>query len=368
MKKILVHLVSGQNAPNYIAARQINPDKNIYICSEDSREKQKVYLSNAIKGVSSSETVNAYNFEDIVKRSEKIINEYTDHEIILNFTGGTKIMSLASFITFYNKNFKCIYVDTENHEIKQYQHGKLPVINKQTVILDFDNYLILSGHNIRNSRTLSYDQQVSSSICNFYMQNYNYCSNLIKKAAKNENGKKENLNYKVSDGTSYMEKKPNECILYFEKKGKTLGSFTLSGRDSAKFLTGGWVEDYVFQMSKDSRKFSDVRKNVNIEWREGFYFNPAFGKNELDVVCMIGPNPIIIECKSGSVTSEQIYKLKSIRDEFGGRYAKAIIVSYFKVDKGIAVKANENNIDIVLLKNYSDYIKNISAKMPKSIL
>ena len=67
---------------------------------------------------------------------------------------------------------------------------------------------------------------------------------------------------------------------------------------------------------------------------------------EFDVIFTDGYTLTIVECKSGSVTSEQVVKLHQISKKFGGGDGKAILVSSFKAPHPVTrQKAQDLTID-----------------------
>ena len=71
------------------------------------------------------------------------------------------------------------------------------------------------------------------------------------------------------------------------------------------------------------RYFGDVKTGVFIDW-DGKKTGDDV-ENEIDVVCTRGMVPVFISCKSGFVDSDELYKLSSVADRFGGKYAKKIL-------------------------------------------
>jgi len=49
-------------------------------------------------------------------------------------------------------------------------------------------------------------------------------------------------------------------------------------------------------------------------------------ENEIDVILVKGVVPIFISCKNGSVGEEELYKLSTVADKFGGAYVKKVLV------------------------------------------
>ena len=49
--------------------------------------------------------------------------------------------------------------------------------------------------------------------------------------------------------------------------------------------------------------------------------------NEVDVMLMHGTVPVFISCKNGYVDAEELYKLETVAERFGGKYAKRVLVA-----------------------------------------
>ena len=71
--KILFNLVSAQTAPNYIAIKEINPDK-IILFNTDATQNHSLWLKSALKIESETYTIDAYKYSEIydfTKRTNK---------------------------------------------------------------------------------------------------------------------------------------------------------------------------------------------------------------------------------------------------------------------------------------------------------
>ena len=51
--------------------------------------------------------------------------------------------------------------------------------------------------------------------------------------------------------------------------------------------------------------------------------------NEIDVIAMKGLIPYFVSCKNGRIATEELYKLKTVADKFGGDYAKKILITTY---------------------------------------
>ncbi len=75
--------------------------------------------------------------------------------------------------------------------------------------------------------------------------------------------------------------------------------------------------------------YNDAMNGVYIDW-DGIV-SEAPGKydtaNEIDVMMMHGVVPVFVSCKNGSVALEELYKLNSVAERFGGDYSKKVLIA-----------------------------------------
>ena len=81
----------------------------------------------------------------------------------------------------------------------------------------------------------------------------------------------------------------------------------------------------------DDPVYHDVLNGVVIDW-DGTEHDEAVEEvydteNEIDVMLMHGIIPVFISCKNGIVTSDELYKLSTVAERFGGAYAKKVLVA-----------------------------------------
>ena len=110
----------------------------------------------------------------------------------------------------------------------------------------------------------------------------------------------------------------NSRLLRFctEKAGNVLEVKTL--------LEGRWVQQ------KDVPYFGDCQMSVSIDW-DGIVHDPGERipetRNEIDVILMHGTVPLFISCKNGNIGEEELYKLHTVAERFGGPYAKKMLIA-----------------------------------------
>ncbi|MBI5307123.1 MAG: DUF1887 family protein [Planctomycetes bacterium] len=103
MSHIHVCLVSDQPIPNLTTALQFKPDTVVLLKTKEMEEKAGL-LEDVLKNKGcdvQSETIAAYDINNVITVSESLINKCKNCDVSLNITGGTKIGTLGTFQAFY---------------------------------------------------------------------------------------------------------------------------------------------------------------------------------------------------------------------------------------------------------------------------
>ena len=78
---------------------------------------------------------------------------------------------------------------------------------------------------------------------------------------------------------------------------------------------------------KEQAVYTDARTGVYIDW-DGIV-RPQYAPetdNEIDVLLMKGLVPFFISCKNGTIDTEELYKVHTVAQRFGGPYARKVLV------------------------------------------
>ena len=81
-------------------------------------------------------------------------------------------------------------------------------------------------------------------------------------------------------------------------------------------------------------------------------------RNEIDILAMHGVIPTFISCKNGKVDANELYKLNTVAERFGGAYAKKVLVTTaleFLRDKGESLRLRAKEMDIKVIDGVQDF-------------
>lgn len=374
MKKMLFHILSGQSLQNYIAAKIINPDVNFYLYTTESKNNLTVHKEVLGENIE-SELIASWDYSEVHNKILNIIDKYSNYELILNFTGGNKIISQAAFNAFRLKKKDCLYINSQNDEYiyfdnisdnnKIYKKG----IKIKSSITDF---LGLNGQKINLSSKKETEPQKKLRI--FLEDNYRlYSSAILRFASKFDpkrgfgkfnsleiqNGKLKGTFLNYENGISYIKfVHSNKQKLILNEKGPEL----------LEYLTGKWFETSCFLKIKKMNYFDEMHENARLEKNNKPTYSNYDDKNEFDIIASKGIYPVIFECKSGGIKQEFIDKLFNFKQTYLGRYSSVFFITFFPVNMNneyeilLHEKLEDNKIKIINYKQLNGGLKSFFNK------
>ena len=114
---------------------------------------------------------------------------------------------------------------------------------------------------------------------------------------------------------------------------------------------GSVLELQVFSACLEAGCFDDVVLSAVVNWEGGQTQRNAV-TNEIDVVAVQGIRPLFISCKTSEIKTEALNELAVLRDRFGGRNSRAVIVTSAPASRNRALmrmRAAELNIEVIEL-------------------
>jgi len=316
---------------------ELKPTKAILLVTPDM-EIQSQRLEKVLKQWGFSvvkKPIAPYNLNSARETCLNLIAENEKEDIILNATGGTKIMAFAAFEVFREMGKTIIYVDTQDRVVQ--------VLSPESKNLDFKSlikvqtYLSSYGQNIiRDKKDLDkikrHKPVIESIVKNINQYEFGI-SILNKHTAPYRNIRTFPFEIEIEEqhkNTEFYD----VLTIFHENKDLYLedNKIIFSSIEDVEFASGGWLEEYVFEVVS-SLSPTDLKMGVEVEWDQKGTKPP---KNEYDVVFTNNNQLYLIECKTKrfegfdriAVNEDPIYKLESLKDSAGGLYGKGMLVSY----------------------------------------
>lgn len=115
---------------------------------------------------------------------------------------------------------------------------------------------------------------------------------------------------------------------------------------------GSVLELYAYKACIDAGIFNDVISSAVVRWDDTLGHGSV--SNEIDVMAARGVIPLFISCKTSDVRTEALNELAILRDRFGGKGAKAAIVTTEPCNAAARHRAAQLGIAVIDLEELSD--------------
>jgi len=333
---ILVSLISDQTIPNVLFIKeQKNVEKYIFVTTNKMELNGKSQWVIDGSGMQDKNviimTVVEDSIEDIKKQLSELKFESKD-KILVNLTGGTKIMSIGVYNFFKNMpNSEIIYIPVGKNAFKTLKPEDIKTEKNIDFRITLNDYLVSYGIELLNKpdaqNLLLQEYDYTKKILNYYLNNeHNFCQyanqlrpwrNRCKKPKKiadiencecNINGS----NIKVVGLQNFLN------LINFPLQDHNNELIT---KKEIEYLTGGWFEELTYSIIKETLKLKEEFIGINIKIQRGQE------TNEFDVMYVNNNTLSVVECKTAiSETSERkvseffneiIHKLTAVRKDFG---------------------------------------------------
>lgn len=342
MKTILISLISEQTIPNILVAAHYKPDVIWFISTKKMEETGKTKcIENVLRlkgivpvpGNISKVIVDQDSLEDCTGKIESLLeNVDGETEYIVNMTGGNKVMALSTYEIFRGIGQRVIigYMPLGKNEFIQIYPKKKPLkIFEIKERLSLEEYLMAYGFKIQNRNRFeeikagAFSRKETSS---WILQNYEQLKGVLGFLYKNLKDKRDHKNYPMS--ATFERDLARIEREFLAKHGFEINDSLISKdmiKDEAVYLTGGWFEEYVYNVVYDlvqAGLLDDAIMGLKIE-------NPG-GPNELDIAFMKENVFYYIECKTlgegdKEIIRDEIYKKGAISTLLGKGAKRAII-------------------------------------------
>jgi hypothetical protein len=368
----IFHLFGEQRMPSLLGVIQFSGKKHIFVNSAQfPADVMKQFLGEAEYG---EIAVDPYDPENVRSSILDLIAKMpADSKIGFNLTGGTKLMYAGALAACRKVNATPFYFNSRNNQVVNLNDFRS---SDTKLIPSVETFIKLNGNNLFISKpghwgdipgikspdrkTLTHEiWKERSKISRLYKQvsNYNECfipfelhkGNVYVKLSKDKT-------VKISIGTKHFEFK--------------------DWPDFAKYLSGGWFEEYTFmklQPLVEAGLIKDIRIGLIVSFKEDSFDNKisSFGAQlgsifgapyqEIDVVFTDGRRLYVIECKAGKVISDDVMKLQNIIRYFGGIEGRAVLASCFNVEhKVVKKKIDESkNLQAMLGNNLFKHLESM---------
>ncbi len=331
--KVHITLVGGQPAPVYNGIVATQPDKIVYVYSDESREIAE-RISDEVKIPSERRKFNPVDLNDIEKKVSQCAEQFEDDEVSVNISSGTKPWAFF-FAKFFGTmpNATLFYVDQNN------TLWNLSDKSARKVDFDMDAQFRLLGNPLEQYVMFEdYDEkdiETISKLNELFAFNSGQMFRLI-----GECKMKSHLTEHILNNGSSIKWIPSEKQFEVELvRGNDKRQAVLKSKHVRDILLkAGWFEYMVAELLRRWDKSGKIRMNCKFPYK-----NNA-DKNEIDVLVEAGSKLLFVECKTQIEDNTDIDKFASAVRNYGGMGSKALFVTFAKMTEKAKEKCADNGI------------------------
>ncbi|OYT14504.1 MAG: hypothetical protein B7C24_17960 [Bacteroidetes bacterium 4572_77] len=352
--KILINLLSEQTIPNLVAIKHFKPSSVMALTTQEYKNQVKHF--ERVTQVSHQEVdVEAYDMPKNLSVLGDVLKNTQQDELIINYTGGTKIMAMAAMLKVLlsaEQNVQLAYINTKNLSVEIINVGadkSLKAENQKIrVSIPIEEYFRIKGEEIDTYDFEMTKHENERLVLSKQLMKSPQLSSIFKKQHTFFKNNRPLPTHRISTGDKFdLFWDAKEIIL---RQGNRL--FDYKHGDGGHYFTGAWLEELVFNKLHKSKKFDQVLKNLKINFKTGL---SQFNKNEMDVVVTKGFKTAFVECKAGNIKQEHVYKLHAITNYFLGSFGVPILIARYKPQANIMEKCKDLGVYVFTAWQY-DYL------------
>ena len=320
-----------------------------------------------------------------------LVAKYPGRNLVLNNTGGTKILATAFFVEF--QGCQIIYTDTQGaggNSIRFLDSASRPAEHIGKQISRIEDYLFCQGYKTQGASKLDQERErvvgrrsrTTSFIVgrpnHFCIRELNRVANEIKsdveKAVKNEINRSQvrtqaerdairdkHIDAQV-DKVPIKKLKAGHITERFVRDGlltASADSYHFADSDAVIYFSGGWLEEWAWSVARRCQP-DDCAMNVTVIARgaDGVVDDRKVD-NELDLVILHNNRLLIAECKTidwggGNAKQEVFNKLDALGTHARGLFGRSFLISALELDGLAARRAASYGIQVLQSQGLMD--------------
>lgn len=296
-----------------------------------------------------------YDGNQIMKVCRHIHHQFKG-EFTYHLSEGTKPMAIASFLIAQEMNVRAFYLTQLGELVWLDTFEKRPM----KTILNNEEIIALSGNTLSTYHDideLKLEDVYGSLHIKRFIEKYPpeharimkffgiFCNRQISRLPASKllaNG----LRFKIMDGGLLITMQ-NKVLLRLQQPSAV-----------NLYFKGSWWETIIAHQVRiwAEEKVSQPEAWQNVVFKTGGE-ESIRAKNEVDVLVNNRQKLIFIECKSGAITQNDIYKIDGVRETYGGDISRAVLASYYPVDEILQEKCRDLQIFLFAPGSFEDRIE-----------
>ena len=368
----LIELYDERPLENVLGVDMFHPKRVVYICPGsvasdlNLQNKLRLYFRHRSLHVELIfYRAGMFDAEEVLKVFRKVLSLYPDS--VLDITGGTDAVLFAAGLLSAESSIPVItYSRKEN---KFYNIRNAPFCDDPPCDVCF----LMAGGSMRPGRVdnsiLSDYLDVIEPFFRVYLKHRRPWTKIVTFIQRLSPADSEGrFSLSVSGGYTVKGERAARISAPEEALRDLAVSFRFRDAQIRTWLrdVGSVLELYIYKACLDTGLFQDVITSAVVDWDGSGRQNAV--TNELDVMCTRGITPVFISCKTCDVKTEALNELAILRDRFGGKIAKAAIVTAEKGGAAMRNRASELGIDVFDLDDLNNLLNNRSDRRLRNLV
>ena len=372
--KTLIELYDERAIENVLAPEIFRPEHIVFLCPPeviaDRNRQQKLtefFLHRGLVcGISYLEC-SLYKADKILHQLQNIAHKHPD--CVIDITGGTDAALFAAGMMCQKTGVPAITYSRKKNAF--YNISGAAFADEKPCLLQYtvEDFFLMAGGTLRkgrvDNRILGKYKDTYRPFFRIFMENRRSWPDFVvymQKASYAVKG--EDIPLHVSSALTIKGERSTRVtanipmMRAFERLGY-LKNLSMTGDsisfDFADTQIRTWLRDagsvlelYIYQICRDLGIFRDVVSSAIVDW-DGTVDHDSVS-NELDVVATRGVVPLFISCKTCEIKTEALNELAILKDRFGGKGAKAAIVTTENCNAAARHRAAQLGIAVIDLE------------------
>jgi len=364
-------IVSERLIPNLIPALMLKPERVLLITSMEMEQRGlTARLNNLLGSRGFDVTVKSglpcgrlSLISEYAKRlAADVRQSFSKDELVLNLTGGNKLMTIAFWQVLGPAVGKTIYTDTASElleELPQPGHAE-GISSPLESVLDIPLHLAAQGMRLRVSRSdeprweaaVHARTSLTDYLCNQARPLGDFIGKINHLAGQALDERSEDLiqplqHFSVTPWGPWADAVSRIDQLRLARWDGHTG-IVFRDAEAARYLNGGWLEEYAWLAASELQP-DDIGLRVEGDWED-----TRKGSNELDVVIVHRNRLLLIECKTlrmGWDTKQSdnsmLYKLDSVGEHVRSLFGEMVLLSAREPSPMVKDRAAHHRIQVV---------------------
>ena len=368
----LIELYDERAIENVLAADMFRPQRIIYLCPTEVAQSRKhqeqigdFFRHRGWNPELIFVETSLYKVDRILRQLLAISEKYPD--CALDVTGGSDAELFAAGLFAAKANVRVFTYSRKKNRFYNISGAEFAENLPCNILYSVKDFFLMTGGTLLPGRVdngilKAYLDDIDPFFDCFlhYRRNWSNIITYMQRVSPAEYGQAPSMdvrgNYTVKGERGGKISAKEDALQEFERIGFLRDLEIVSGESvSFRFRdanTRAWLRDvgsvlelYVYKACLDANIFNDIISSAVVRWNDVLGHGSII--NEIDVMATMGVLPLFISCKVSDIKTEALNELAILRDRFGGKGAKAAIVSTERCNAACRHRAAQLRIAVI---------------------